>query len=216
MLCGLSYFISYVSDIWALYVLFSDSKIPSGVAIAYLVIFFVSLIIGYFDLSIANGVLKRQDLSAIYIDSLANILFQVRGGLASYGLISVISDYTSFFDSILIAILQVLQNAVRVLLVTFPQIVISITAAVYQSQGSSSSKIIIKFLPFLFKLLTLVVDCYKLFWFVMIYPFLRCYILLSKKIQMTLWDYINLRIEKVLNKMLKDKKLISGGKIDSS
>jgi hypothetical protein len=100
----------------------------------------------------------------------------------------------------------------RLLLLVIPQTIILVIAVLYERgiltdpksiRSDQALSIFISVFPFVLKFYTLFADLKDAFLLVFVYPFLRCSIFLTTKQNLSLQEYINLRIEIILNQMLK-------------
>lgn len=210
----LTYFWAIVSDIYVLYGLNSNPLIPARIFKAYLAFFFLSLLITIAEVRKASDILKKGDLSETIIDELAYNWFQSRG-IEYYGLVSEVQKRYSLVDLILLKVLTMMRQARRMVLLIIPQSIIMLVAILYKYKIIQDSNNVVNttdpnlvgfvsLIPYIFKFYVLFQDLYKIALLFLAYPIIRCCILMTTKRDMSLRDYLNLNIEKILNVMIQN------------
>jgi hypothetical protein len=199
-----AYFWMIASDIYALYSIASNELIPRRILYAYLFFFCVGIVIFLMEITYSREILARGDISQIMIDDLSYNIFQARG-LRQYGLIREIQKHLSITDLILIRCVVMLENVRRVLFVTLPETVILVIAVLYKNRILSDDNnasgegpvysVFLSLIPYIIKFYVLFTDIKDIFLLFFIYPCLRCTIFLTTKRNISLRDYINLRVK---------------------
>jgi len=192
-----SYFLTFGSDVYAAYQLYIDPAFPKPLFGAYVVIIIISWILSVFELSIAKSILDQDDLSATIIDDLTRRFYQVKSW-GHFGLVqTVLSDHFGCQEKVFFFVLSGLNNAKRLIFVAIPQIiVVSLALKLSNTGGAVNLKTLVSLSVNMF---TLSADVAKIWCILYFYACVRC----CAKKDMSLWDNLNLRVEKSLNKMLK-------------
>jgi hypothetical protein len=191
------------SDVYALYSIAGNELIPRRILYAYIAFFCIGLIIFLMEMSYAREILAQGDISQIMIDDLSYNVFQARG-FCEYGLIRQVQKRLSITDLILIRCVVMMENMRRILLVTLPETIILVIAVLYKngilsdpgvnSKTSPSYSVFIYLIPYIIKFYVLITDIKDMILLLFVYPCLRCTILLTTKKNLSLKDYINLRV----------------------
>jgi len=201
----LSYFATLLSDVYSLYALKINPAIPNALFIVYLVIFVISLFFVFTEVNIASRRLVQDDFSAIILDDLACQFFVVRS-FGHFCLVDKVKSKFGITDKVVLKVMYGLQNGRKLLMVTLPQAICMFIALLYKGNVNANLSFAIKVLPYVIKFVLLYSSIYTLFLLAFVYPCLKCAIKLRQKENMSLWDYMNLMVEKILNKFLKDPK----------
>eukprot|EP00475_Leptophrys_vorax_P027802 TRINITY_DN3971_c0_g3_i1.p1 TRINITY_DN3971_c0_g3~~TRINITY_DN3971_c0_g3_i1.p1 ORF type:complete len:385 (-),score=127.01 TRINITY_DN3971_c0_g3_i1:936-2009(-) len=209
-----AYFATILSDIYSLYALHVNPAIPVLIFYIYLGVFLVSLLFVFVETSVASKRLNMDDFSAIILDELASQMFSLRS-LAHFCLVDKIKAKFGITDRIVLKLMYGLQNGRRLLIVTIPQTVLSAIALYFKSQGKDDISLAISVLPYVLKFASLFNQFTVLINMLIFYPLVRCCIRVRQKDDMSLWDYMNLMTEKILNKFIDDPKFGGGEKQDA-
>jgi hypothetical protein len=189
-----TYFTSILSDLYAAYGLFTDTGVPKTVFGAFVVVIIVSWILSLTDIYLARSILEQDDLSATIIDDLASRMFQARS-LGHYGLVQTVMENFGWKEKALFAVVSGLQNGKRLVFVAIPQTIVLSIAIHFRNKVPNSTAV----LSYALNFISLSVDLMKLVSVLYFYSCLKC--CLAK--DMSMWDSLNLKVEKTLNKMLK-------------
>jgi len=199
----MGYYLSPLSDVYSLWALYVNPVIPKVLFGVYAGIFAISLCFNFVETNIAARRLESQDFSAIILDQLACSMYVVR----SFDHLCLVDKAKSKFgltDMLVVKVMNGLQNGRRLVFVTVPQAICMLVALTFKSQGASNLSIAISVIPFVIKFVLLYDQLSNLFVLICLYPFLRCCIKVRERESMSLWDYMNLMVEKILNKLLKE------------
>jgi hypothetical protein len=207
ILSSFGIFYAVASDMAAFYRMYYDPKLPLIWTEFYLAVVLLRWLLDLVDLFYAREVVyKRDDMSAMMLDSISAKTFRVRS-LKHFVLYQRAWASVSVRDGIIIWVLAGLQNAKRLALVSIPQTFI-MGAALYFKNNQTLEE---GELPdtktitiYIINLLTLFVDMSRLIHLIMLYPCFRCCLCGAIDQSMSLWDLMNLKMETVLNKMLQD------------
>jgi hypothetical protein len=212
LLSSLGVLFSAASDITAFNHLHQDVAVPIVWAKCYLAVLFLGWMLDCVDFFYARDVVyKRDDMSSMLMDSMSSKMFQVQS-LRHFVLYQQASSNVGFCDGILMGVLSGIQNGKRLLLVSIPQAVIMGVALYYNNEHEFEERKLPNLksmIIYSINLITLFGDITRLIHLIILYPCIRCCLCGMVDRSMSLWDFLNLRIEKALNKMLRDPNIAS-------